>query len=67
MRHDLLTELSDDELADALSQGRDELAAVTGTRLETLSYPHGQADERVARTAREAGFVSGFVTARRRS
>jgi len=66
LRHDLLTELSDDELADALREGRDELAAVTGTRLETLSYPHGQGDERVARAARGAGFVFGFVTARRR-
>ncbi len=33
----------------ALREGRDELAAVTGTRLETISYPHGKADERVAR------------------
>jgi peptidoglycan/xylan/chitin deacetylase (PgdA/CDA1 family) len=65
-RHDLLTLLSDDELREALREGRDELAAVTGTSLETISYPHGQADERVARSAREAGFVSGFVTARRR-
>ena len=66
LRHDLLTELSDDELADALREGRDELGAVSGTSLETISYPHGQADERVARAAREAGFVAGFVTARRR-
>jgi peptidoglycan/xylan/chitin deacetylase (PgdA/CDA1 family) len=66
LRHDLLTELSDDELADALRAGRDELTAVSGTSLETISYPHGQADERVARAARAAGFVSGFVTARRR-
>jgi len=66
LRHDLLTELPDDELADALREGRDELAAVTGTSLETISYPHGQADERVARAAREAGFGFGFVTARRR-
>ena len=66
LRHDLLTELSDDELADALREGRDELAAVTRTRLETISYPHGHADERVARAARAAGFVFGFVTARRR-
>jgi peptidoglycan/xylan/chitin deacetylase (PgdA/CDA1 family) len=66
LRHDLLTALSDDELANALCEGRGELAAVIGTSLETISYPHGQADERVARAARKAGFVSGFVTARRR-
>jgi peptidoglycan/xylan/chitin deacetylase (PgdA/CDA1 family) len=65
-RHELLTELSDEELTDALREGRDELAAVTGTRLDTISYPHGKADGRVARAARESGFMSGFVTARRR-
>jgi len=66
LRHELLTELSDEELAEALREGRSELAAVTGRSTDTISYPHGRADDRVARAARGAGFVSGFVTARRR-
>jgi peptidoglycan/xylan/chitin deacetylase (PgdA/CDA1 family) len=66
LRHELLTDLPDDELAQALREGRDELAAVTGTRLDAISYPHGRADARVARAAREAGFAYGFVTARGR-
>jgi peptidoglycan/xylan/chitin deacetylase (PgdA/CDA1 family) len=66
LRHELLTELSDEELANALREGRDELAAVTGTSLTTISYPHGQADDRVARAAGAAGFAAGFVTARTR-
>jgi peptidoglycan/xylan/chitin deacetylase (PgdA/CDA1 family) len=64
LRHDLLPALSDSELADALREGGDELAAVTGTRLEVISYPHGRADQRVADAARAAGFTYGFVTGR---
>ena len=64
LRHDLLPALSDSELADALREGRDELAAVIGTRLEVISYPHGRADQRVADAARAAGFTCGFVTGR---
>jgi len=47
-----------------LREGSDELAAVTGTRLEVISYPHGRADQRVADAARAAGFTYGFVTGR---
>jgi peptidoglycan/xylan/chitin deacetylase (PgdA/CDA1 family) len=67
LRHELLTELADDDLAAALRDGRDELSAVVGTPLDIISYPHGRADGRVAEAAREAGFKCGFVTARRRA
>ena len=66
LRHELLTELTDEELDHALREGREELSAVAGTPLEVISYPHGRADGRVAVAAREAGFDFGFVTARRR-
>jgi peptidoglycan/xylan/chitin deacetylase (PgdA/CDA1 family) len=62
LRHDLLPALSDSELADALREGRDELAAVTGARLDVISYPHGRADQRVADAAHAAGFTYGFRT-----
>jgi peptidoglycan/xylan/chitin deacetylase (PgdA/CDA1 family) len=67
LRHELLTQLTDDELADALREGRDELSAVVRRPLDVISYPHGRADDRVAAAAREAGFRCGFVTARRRA
>jgi len=67
LRHELLTELTHDDLATALRDGRDELSAAAGTTLEVISYPHGRADARVAEAAREAGFKCGFVTARRRA
>ena len=66
LRHELLTELTDDDLAHALREGHDDLCAVAGTPLDVISYPHGRADDRVAAAARVAGFKFGFVTARRR-
>jgi peptidoglycan/xylan/chitin deacetylase (PgdA/CDA1 family)/SAM-dependent methyltransferase len=59
--HNPLVQLDDDELAHALSDGRDELAALAGGPIDTVAYPHGQADERVAAAARAAGYASGFT------
>ena len=64
LRHEALPTLADEDLAAALRDGRDELAAVTGTALAVISYPHGKADERVAQAARAAGYTHGFTTAR---
>jgi peptidoglycan/xylan/chitin deacetylase (PgdA/CDA1 family) len=64
LRHDALPALPDEDLGRALQDGRDELAAVTGTRLDLISYPHGKADERVAEAAKAAGFAFGFMTKR---
>jgi peptidoglycan/xylan/chitin deacetylase (PgdA/CDA1 family) len=61
-RHDRLTSLSDGELREALIDGVDALQAVTGAPLRTIGYPHGRADERVARAARAAGYTAGFTT-----
>jgi peptidoglycan/xylan/chitin deacetylase (PgdA/CDA1 family) len=65
LRHDALPALGDDALDDALHDGRDTLAAVVGAQLDTISYPYGKADDRVARAAHAAGFTHGFVTGRR--
>jgi peptidoglycan/xylan/chitin deacetylase (PgdA/CDA1 family) len=61
-RHDSLASLDDDRLAQALSEGRAELAAIAGKPLTTIGYPHGRADGRVADAARASGFKAGFTT-----
>jgi glycosyltransferase involved in cell wall biosynthesis/peptidoglycan/xylan/chitin deacetylase (PgdA/CDA1 family) len=58
--HRPLPELTDEELAHALRDGRDALEAATGRPLTTIAYPHGRADERVAARARAAGYTDGF-------
>lgn len=63
LRHDRLPPLSDDELAAALTDGRSALEEAAGRRLTSIAYPHGRADERVARAARTAGFELGFTGA----
>jgi peptidoglycan/xylan/chitin deacetylase (PgdA/CDA1 family) len=64
LAHEPLPGLSDDELAHALRDGRDELAAIAGTPVAVIAYPHGKADRRVADATREAGFTCGFTSAR---
>jgi peptidoglycan/xylan/chitin deacetylase (PgdA/CDA1 family) len=63
-RHDPLTGLTDEQLADAMRLGRDELAELAGAPVDVIGYPHGRADERVAAAARAAGFRIGFCTRR---
>jgi peptidoglycan/xylan/chitin deacetylase (PgdA/CDA1 family) len=62
--HEVLPALDDEALERALRDGRAELEAAAETRIETIAYPHGKADERVAVAARAAGFSRGFTTAR---
>jgi peptidoglycan/xylan/chitin deacetylase (PgdA/CDA1 family) len=64
LRHAALPSLSDSELEEALTEGRDALAAAAGRRPELIAYPHGKADRRVADAAHAAGFALGFTTAR---
>lgn len=61
--HDALSLLEDDaDLARALTEGRDALSALAGGPVDTIAYPHGRADARVADAARSAGFRAGFTT-----
>jgi peptidoglycan/xylan/chitin deacetylase (PgdA/CDA1 family) len=62
LRHPTLTRLDDAHLEQALREGRERLEQAAGARLDTVAYPHGRADERVAAAAREAGFGLGFTT-----
>jgi peptidoglycan/xylan/chitin deacetylase (PgdA/CDA1 family) len=61
-RHYLLSTLDDSALATALTEGRDGLEALAGYPLKMIAYPHGKADERIARAARTAGFELGFTS-----
>ena len=61
-RHDYLPTLGDEALAQALTEGRSELAALVDGELNTLAYPYGGTDRRVADAARAAGFESAFTT-----
>jgi peptidoglycan/xylan/chitin deacetylase (PgdA/CDA1 family) len=59
--HDRLTRLDDAALMSALTDGRDALREAIDRRIDTIAYPHGDADERVAGAARAAGYALGFA------
>ena len=62
--HDPLTELDDAGLEQAMRENRQALEDLAGKHLRTIAYPHGYADERVARVARDHGFELGFTCER---
>jgi peptidoglycan/xylan/chitin deacetylase (PgdA/CDA1 family) len=61
-RHHRLTQLGDAELEHELTDGRAEIETLAGLPLDTIAYPHGRADARVAAAARTAGYRIGFTT-----
>jgi peptidoglycan/xylan/chitin deacetylase (PgdA/CDA1 family) len=60
--HHALPTLTDEELAAALRDGREGVAQAAGAAVDTIAYPHGKADARVAAAARAAGFAVGYTT-----
>jgi peptidoglycan/xylan/chitin deacetylase (PgdA/CDA1 family) len=62
LHHSIVSELAGHELDLALTSGRNQLAAVSGTNVELLAYPHGRANLRAAAAAERAGFRAAFVT-----
>jgi peptidoglycan/xylan/chitin deacetylase (PgdA/CDA1 family) len=64
LRHDELLDLDNRALRQALVGGRAELEAVAKHPIDAIAYPHGAADTRVAKAARDAGFEIGFTTHR---
>ncbi|MEA2397835.1 MAG: hypothetical protein QOK25_1391 [Thermoleophilaceae bacterium] len=60
--HHRLTQLGDEDLARELREGAEQLAGLAGGPLETIAYPHGRADDRVAAAAAAAGYRAGFTT-----
>lgn len=60
--HYVLPTVDNQLLKRELSEGRAELEQLTGKPVNRLAYPHGKADQRVARAARRAGFVEAFTS-----
>jgi peptidoglycan/xylan/chitin deacetylase (PgdA/CDA1 family) len=61
VRHRRLDELSRAEIIGELRGGRSFLGDVTGIRISSVAYPHGNHDARVLDEVRNAGYVSGVA------
>ncbi len=62
--HPHLAELQDSELAAELSGSREECQVRSGTPCDSIAYPYGDYDARVARAARRAGYCFGATVPR---
>jgi len=61
VEHDVLPDLDDPALENAVSRGREDLAAAAGAAVRYFAYPHGKADARSAVAVRRAGFNAAFT------
>lgn len=59
--HASLPAMLDGALDDAVTRGRESLAAATGAPVRYFAYPHGRADARSAGAVRRAGFDAAFT------
>jgi peptidoglycan/xylan/chitin deacetylase (PgdA/CDA1 family) len=62
LHHPVLPQLEYEALREALTEGRDRLAAVVGQPLRWFAYPHGKADGRTLTLTREAGYTAAWTT-----
>ncbi len=60
-RHEILTALGDDDLDAACRTSREVLESILQVSPVDLAYPNGDADLRVIRSARAAGFRRGYT------
>ncbi|PWB72856.1 hypothetical protein C3F09_05980 [candidate division GN15 bacterium] len=60
--HSDLTGLSPRRLDMELKESRDILSDLTGSRVDTISYPFGRWNDRVVEAAEEFGYKRGFVS-----
>lgn len=60
--HTDLTALSQRRLETELKQSRDILSDLSGRRIDSISYPFGRVNQRVAETASEFGYERGFTS-----
>ena len=63
--HDVLPVLVERAQREVVVRGREELAHDLGVPLLRFAYPHGLADERVARAVGLAGYASAWTTGKR--
>ena len=61
LRHRILPPLPPDELEADLVEGRRDLEAIVGRRIELFAYPHGKADPRTAAAVRRADYGAAFT------
>lgn len=61
--HPRLTSLDDDEVRDELAESRHEIATNLSTTCETLAYPYGDVDQRIADAAQSAGYRASAALA----
>jgi hypothetical protein len=59
--HQVLPDVDDIALDDAVTRGRDRLAAAAAKAVRYFAYPHGRADARSAAAVRRAGFDAAFT------
>jgi peptidoglycan/xylan/chitin deacetylase (PgdA/CDA1 family) len=59
--HGILPDLDDAGLEDAVSRGRNQLAAAAGAPVRHFAYPYGKVDGRIAAAVRRAGFDAAFT------
>lgn len=59
--HGIMPGMDADALDDAVTRGRDALAAVGGAPVRYFAYPHGKADARAADAVRRAGFAAAWT------
>lgn len=59
--HRLLTELPDAALREELAGSRQDCLDATGLPCDSIAYPYGEADTRVAAAAKEAGYRAGAL------
>ncbi len=57
--HPHLTQLDDDTLNDELEGSRSDCARELGCSCQTIAYPYGDVDVRVARKAKQVGYLAG--------
>jgi peptidoglycan/xylan/chitin deacetylase (PgdA/CDA1 family) len=65
-QHMILNSLSDVEIAEDLKKSRMILESIIGSKVHQISYPNGDADDRIILAARNAGYRLGFTTRRGR-
>jgi peptidoglycan/xylan/chitin deacetylase (PgdA/CDA1 family) len=61
VEHTVLPALAGAALDNAVTRGREDLAAVAGAPVNYFAYPHGKADTQSATAVRRAGFNAAFT------
>ena len=61
LHHQVLTTLDDEELEQAITEGRSVLEGLTGAPIRLFAYPHGKGDRRTAIRVSQAGYDAAWT------